>query len=90
MPCSACAVVLLVTWFFLGHRLALLTSIGVPFALAGMFLALHLMGHTLNVSVLLGVAIVLGIPLDDAVVVAEAIACVWPPAWIAWRRCRRR
>jgi len=67
------AVVLLVTWFFLGHRLALLTSIGVPFALAGMFLALHLMGHTLNVSVLLGVAIVLGIPLDDAVVVAEAI-----------------
>jgi multidrug efflux pump subunit AcrB len=66
-------VVLLVTWFFLGHRLALLTSIGVPFALAGMFLALYLMGHTLNVSVLLGVAIVLGIPLDDAVVVAEAI-----------------
>lgn len=66
-------VVLAVTWFFLGHRLALLTSIGVPFALAGMFLALYLMGHTLNVSVLLGVAIVLGIPLDDAVVVAEAI-----------------
>jgi len=66
-------VVLAVTWFFLGHRLALLTSLGVPFALAGMFLALHLMGHTLNVSVLLGVAIVLGIPLDDAVVVAEAI-----------------
>jgi len=66
-------VVLLVTWFFLGHRLALLTSIGVPFALAGMFLALYLMGQTLNVSVLLGVAIVLGIPLDDAVVVAEAI-----------------
>ena len=67
------AVVLLVTWFFLGGRLALLTSLGVPFALAGMFLALHLLGHTLNVSVLLGVAIVLGIPLDDAVVVAEAI-----------------
>jgi len=66
-------VVLAVTWFFLGHRLALLVSIGVPFALAGMFLALYLMGHTLNVSVLLGVAIVLGIPLDDAVVVAEAI-----------------
>ena len=66
-------VVLAVTWFFLGHRLAVLTSLGVPFALAGMFLALHLLGYTLNVSVLLGVAIVLGIPLDDAVVVAEAI-----------------
>ncbi|MEW5787563.1 MAG: efflux RND transporter permease subunit [Pseudomonadota bacterium] len=67
------AVVLAVTWFFLGGRMALLTSLGVPFALAGMFLALHLLGQTLNVSVLLGVAIVLGIPLDDAVVVAEAI-----------------
>jgi multidrug efflux pump subunit AcrB len=67
------AVVLAVTWFFLGKRMALLTSLGVPFALAGMFLALHLLGQTLNVSVLLGVAIVLGIPLDDAVVVADAI-----------------
>jgi len=67
------AVVLAVTWFFLGKRMALLTSLGVPFALAGMFLALHLSGQTLNVSVLLGVAIVLGIPLDDAVVVADAI-----------------
>lgn len=67
------AVVLCVTWFFLGGRLALLTSLGVPFALAGMFLALYLLGQTLNVSVLLGVAIVLGIPLDDAVVVADAI-----------------
>jgi len=67
------AVVLAVTWFFLGSRMALLSSLGVPFALAGMFLVLHLAGQTLNVSVLLGVAIVLGIPLDDAVVVADAI-----------------
>jgi len=67
------AVVVAVTWFFLGGRLAVLTSLGVPFALAAMFLALYLLGQTLNVSVLLGVAIVLGIPLDDAVVVADAI-----------------
>lgn len=65
--------VLLVTWLFLGRRMALLVSVGVPFALAAMFLALYLLGETLNTSVLLGVAIVLGIPLDDAVVVAEAI-----------------
>lgn len=66
-------VVLAVCWFFLGSRMALLSSLGVPFALAGMFLVLYLTGQTLNVSVLLGVAIVLGIPLDDAVVVADAI-----------------
>ncbi len=65
--------VLMVTWLFLGRRMALLISIGVPFALAAMFLGLYVMGETLNTSVLLGVAIVLGIPLDDAVVVAEAI-----------------
>ena len=66
--------VLGIAWFALGRRMALLVSIGVPFALAAMFLILHLSGQTLNVSVLLGVAIVLGIPLDDAVVVAEAIS----------------
>jgi multidrug efflux pump subunit AcrB len=65
--------VLLVAWLFLGRRMALLVSVGVPFALAAMFLSLYVLGETLNTSVLLGVAIVLGIPLDDAVVVAEAI-----------------
>jgi multidrug efflux pump subunit AcrB len=65
--------VLMVAWLFLGRRMALLVSVGVPFALAAMFLSLYLLGETLNTSVLLGVAIVLGIPLDDAVVVAEAI-----------------
>jgi len=65
--------VLLVAWLFLGRRMALLVSVGVPFALAAMFLSLYALGETLNTSVLLGVAIVLGIPLDDAVVVAEAI-----------------
>lgn len=66
--------VLAIAWLFMGRRIALLVCIGVPFALAAMFLALYLGGQTLNVSVLLGVAIVLGIPLDDAVVVAEAIS----------------
>lgn len=66
--------VLIIAWTFLGGRMALLVSLGVPFALATMFFLLYLGGQTLNVSVLLGVAIVLGIPLDDAVVVAEAIS----------------
>lgn len=66
--------VVVIVWLALGRRMALLVSIGVPFALAAMFLILHASGQTMNVSVLLGVAIVLGIPLDDAVVVAEAIS----------------
>jgi multidrug efflux pump subunit AcrB len=65
--------VLLVTWLFLGSRIALFTSIGIPFTLAGTFIVLFSMGMTLNNSVLLGVVIALGMIVDDAVVVVEAI-----------------
>ncbi len=65
--------VLVVTWCFLGSRIALLTSIGIPFTLAGTFIILHAMGMTLNTTVLLGVVISLGMIVDDAVVVVEAI-----------------
>ena len=65
--------VLLVTWAFLGRRIALLTTIGIPFILAGTFWALHGLGQSLNVTVLLGVVISLGMLVDDAVVVVESI-----------------
>ncbi len=65
--------VLLVTWLFLGSRIALLTTIGIPFILAGTFWLLSAIGQTLNVSVLLGVVISLGMLVDDAVVVVESI-----------------
>ena len=65
--------VLLVAWLFLGTRIALLTAIGIPFILAGTFWILSATGETLNVMVLLGVVIVLGMLVDDAVVVVEAI-----------------
>lgn len=65
--------VLLVTWLFLGTRIAFLTAIAIPFTLAGTFWVLYGLGETLNVTVLLGVVIVLGMLVDDAVVVVEAI-----------------
>ncbi|OOZ15185.1 cation transporter [Solemya velum gill symbiont] len=65
--------VLIVAWFFLGSRIALLTAIGIPFILAGTFWILSGVGETLNVMVLLGVVIVLGMLVDDAVVVVEGI-----------------
>jgi multidrug efflux pump subunit AcrB len=67
------ALVLLVTWLFLGSRIALLTTIGIPFILAGTFWVLRSIDQTLNVSVLLGVVISLGMLVDDAVVVVESI-----------------
>ena len=65
--------VLVVTWIFLGTRIALLTSIGIPFTLAGTFLILNIIDMSLNNMVLLGVVIALGMLVDDAVVVVESI-----------------
>jgi multidrug efflux pump subunit AcrB len=70
---SGMLLVFAVTWLMLGTRLSLLTTLAVPFSLAGVFIALQLTGQSLNLSVLLGVVIVLGMLVDDAVVVIEAI-----------------
>jgi multidrug efflux pump subunit AcrB len=65
--------VLAICWIFLGTRISLLVGMGIPFSLAGTFAVLHALGYTLNISVLLGVIIALGMLVDDAVVVVEAI-----------------
>jgi len=67
------ALVLLVCWLFLGFRIGALVAIGIPFSLAGTFAILNALGYTLNVAVLLGVVISLGMLVDDAVVVVESI-----------------
>lgn len=65
--------VILLCWVFLGSRIALLVGLGIPFSLAGTFAILQATGFTLNISVLLGVVIALGMLVDDAVVIVEAI-----------------
>ena len=63
----------IVTYLFLGGKIAFLTVIGIPFILSGTFWVLAMMGETLNVTVLLAVVIVLGMLVDDAVVIVESI-----------------
>ncbi|MGB7182623.1 MAG: efflux RND transporter permease subunit [Burkholderiaceae bacterium] len=65
--------VALVCWVFLGWKVAALITLGIAFSMTGTFLALRLTGDTLNISVLLGVVIALGMLVDDGVVVVEAI-----------------
>jgi multidrug efflux pump subunit AcrB len=65
--------VLLMCWFFLGSRLALLVALGIPFSLAATFGILGAIDSTLNLTVLLGVVIALGMVVDDAVVIIEAV-----------------
>jgi len=65
--------VMFVTWIFLGAHIAFFLGLGIPFTLAGTFWLLSVFDQTINQSVLLGVVIVLGMLVDDAVVVVEAI-----------------
>ena len=65
--------VLVMCWLFLGIRIAAMVTLGIVFSIAGTLWVLSFTGNTLNVSVLLGIVIVLGMLVDDAVVVVEAI-----------------
>lgn len=65
--------VLLVCWLFLGLKIAFFVTLGIVFSITGTLWVLNMTGNTLNVSVLLGIVIVLGMLVDDAVVVVEAI-----------------
>ena len=65
--------VLAVCWLFLGFRIAAFVTMGIAFSIAGTFWLLNMMGSSLNIATLLGVVIVLGMLVDDAVVVVEAM-----------------
>ncbi|HEX6260215.1 MAG TPA: efflux RND transporter permease subunit, partial [Woeseiaceae bacterium] len=65
--------VLGVCWVFLGIRIAFFVTLGIAFSISGTFWLLNVTGNTLNVPVLLGIVIVLGMLVDDAVVIVEAM-----------------
>ena len=63
--------VVLVLWLFLGLRTALLTAIGIPLAFLATFTFMWWSGETLNGNSLFGLVLVLGIIVDDAIVLVE-------------------
>lgn len=65
--------VLLTLGFFLNLRLSFWVAVGIPFSFAGMFVVASLSGITINVISLFGMIIVVGILVDDAIVVGENI-----------------
>lgn len=65
--------VMVVCWLFLGFKIAFFVTLGIAFSITGTLWVLNMTGNTLNVSVLLGIVIVLGMLVDDAVVVVEAV-----------------
>jgi len=65
--------VFFVCWLFLATRIALLVGSGLILCVAGVFAVLAAFGYTLNITVLLGIVIVLGMLVDVSVVMVEAI-----------------
>jgi multidrug efflux pump len=65
--------VLLVLSFFLGVRNSLFISTAIPFSMCMGFIALSYMGVTLNMVVLFSLVMVLGMLVDDGIVVVENI-----------------
>lgn len=60
--------------FFLHSlRNAAITMVAIPLSLIATFIGLNLMGYTLNLMSLLGLSLVVGILVDDAIVVLENI-----------------
>ncbi len=66
-------IVLLLLAMFLHYRLAFWVALAIPISFAGMFLLASLMGVTLNVISLFGMIVVIGILVDDGIVIAENI-----------------
>lgn len=65
--------VLLMLGLFLSTRLSLWVAFGIPFSFLGMFIIANMMGLTINMISLFGMILVVGILVDDGIVIAENI-----------------
>lgn len=70
---SGLIAVSLILLLIINWRSSLITAIFIPLVLCGTFALLYLLGFTLNVISLFALILVLGLFVDDAIVVVEAI-----------------
>ncbi len=70
----ALALVIFVVFIFIQDwRATLIPTIAIPVSLIGSFMLFPLLGFTINVLSLLGLVLAIGIVVDDAIVVVEAV-----------------
>lgn len=70
---SGLALVFLTLAVFMDLRLAFWVSAGIPVSFLGTMVLLYFMGHTLNMISMFALIMALGIIVDDAIVVSEAV-----------------
>ena len=66
-------VILVVFIFIQDWRASLIPTIAIPVSLVGAFIVFPMLGFTINVLSLLGLVLAIGIVVDDAIVVVEAV-----------------
>ncbi|MGA9292811.1 MAG: efflux RND transporter permease subunit [Ignavibacteriaceae bacterium] len=62
---------------FLNSRVAFWVALGIPVSLLGMFFTLWVLGITINEMSLFGIIMVIGILVDDGIVIGESIYSQW-------------
>ncbi len=65
--------VLFILFLFLDPVPAFMTAFGIPIALCTSFLVMNLLGITINLVSMLGIILVLGMLVDDGIIVAENV-----------------
>ncbi len=66
-------IILTTLWVFVRTRIAFLTGLGIPFAMLGAIVCMSWYGISLNMISLFGLILVLGLLVDDAVIVTENV-----------------
>ena len=69
--------ILITLLIFLNIRSAVWVAMGIPFTFCFTMVCMHYFGYTINGTTLAAVIIVMGIIVDDAIVVAENISRMW-------------
>jgi multidrug efflux pump subunit AcrB len=65
------ALVLVILYIFLNGRVAFWVAVGIPVSIMAAFMALYLLGGSINIMSLFAMVMALGIIVDDAIVVSE-------------------
>ena len=68
------ALVFGVMWLFFGFRQAFWIAMGLPVSFMGALALMSVLGYSINMLTMVGLLIVIGILMDDAIVIAENIA----------------
>ncbi len=66
--------VLIVLWLFFGFRYAFWVAAGLPVSFLGATVLMVAVGYSINMLTMVGLLIVIGLLMDDAIVIAENVA----------------